>query len=74
MWGNAYLTLKKCKSFQGPKVGPGPRPMSMLTFLTLWPIYLQTNFLSPTKNKIYIFKKLLESLVMETYNFCYVPT
>ena len=49
-------------------MGPVPRPMCMLTFLTLWPIYPQTNFLSPTKINLY-FQKLLESFVRETYNF-----
>ena len=39
-------------------MGPGPWPMCMLTFLTLWPIYLQTNFLCPTKNK-FIFSKII---------------
>ena len=41
----------------GPKAGPGPQPMYMLTFLTLWPIYLQTYFLSPTKNEFIFSKK-----------------
>ena len=40
----------------------------MLTFHTLWPIYPQTNFLSPTRINLY-FQKLLESFVRETYNF-----
>ena len=71
MWGNAYLTLKNARASRALRqaLDPGQCVCSLSSHSGQY-IY---ELIFSLQQKIN-FQKLFESLVMETYNFCYVPT
>ena len=71
MWGNAYLTLKKARASRA--IRRALDPGQCVCSLSLHSGHYKLIFSLQQKINLY-FQKLLESLVMETYNFCFVPT
>ena len=69
MWGNAYLTLKNVRASRALDPGQCVCSLSLHSGQYIYKLI----FSLQQKINLY-FQKLLESLVMETYNFCYVPT
>ena len=69
MWGNAYLTLKNARASRDLDPGQCVCSLSLHSGQYIYKLI----FSLQQKINLY-FQKLLESLVMETYNFCYVPT
>ena len=72
-WENAYLTLKNARASRALRraLDPGQCVCSLSSHSGQY--ICKLIFSLQQKINLY-FQKLLESFVMETYNFCYVPT
>ena len=71
MWGNAYLTLKNAGASRALRRALDPGQCVCSLSLHSGQYIYKLIFSLQQKINLY-FQKLLE--VMETYNFCYVPT